>query len=193
MAEIKGVLLNGWMAFLNDRYGAETVSGAVKRLAPEDQRLLASRFLDSSWYKYDTLHALRRLTRPLVGASGQNLSIEIGRFMAEYVFTGVYRSFLVRDPVEQVKKFSWIGEFFFREARKLETEVKSDSHCLVRYRYEAGAAPTRAICESLVGFWSRTIEMSGAPRVKANHVTCVARGAPCCEFVFEWDPDARST
>src|SRR5713226_4173854 len=113
MAEIKGVLLNAWMAFLNDGYGAEAVSGAVKKLAPADQRLLASRFLDSSWYKYDNLHALRRLTRPLVGASGQNLSIEIGRFMADYVFTGVYRSFLVRDPVEQVKKFSWIGEFFF--------------------------------------------------------------------------------
>jgi hypothetical protein len=106
--------------------------------------------------------------------------------MAEYVFTGVYRSLLVKDPAKQVEKFSWIRDFFFKEARELETEMTGQSRCLVRYRYEAGATPTRSICESLSGFWSRTLELAGASEVKPSHPKCVTGGNDCCEFVFQW-------
>ena len=185
MAEIKGVLLNSWMVFLKDRYGDQAIADSLKRLSAEDRFLLSAPFLPSTWYKYDTLHALRRLTQPLTTPADRNLSVEIGRFMADYVFTGVYRSFLVKDPAKQLKKFSWIGDFFFQEARKLETDILSESRYLVRYKYEAGTKPTRSICESLTGFWSRTLELSGVSKVKTAHTTCVTKGANCCEFLFD--------
>ena len=188
MAEIKGVMLSAWMVFLKNRYGEQAIADALKTLNAEDRLLLSSPFLPSTWYKYDTLHALRRLTQPLRTPADRDMSVQIGRFMAEYVFTGVYRSFLVKDPAKQLEKFSWIGDFFFQEARKLETDVISESRCSVRYSYEQGARPTRSICESLTGFWSRTLELSGAPKVKSTHPTCVTRGANYCEFVFELEP-----
>ncbi|HEY7914659.1 MAG TPA: hypothetical protein VIG62_22285 [Blastocatellia bacterium] len=187
MAEIKGILINAWIDFLKKRYGEQAVSQSLDALEVEDRLALASTFLASSWYPYSTLHALRRLSRPLATASDQNLSVEIGRFMAEYVFTGVYRSFLVKDPIKQVEKFSWIGDFFFHEARRLETEIVNETQCLVRYRYEAGANPTRAICESLGGFWSKTLELAGASNVRSTHPKCIAEGGGCCEFKFEWN------
>lgn len=186
MAEIKGILLNAWIEFLRARNGKEAVSEALETLEVEDRMQFSSPFLASSWYPYSTLHALRRLTRVLATPADRNLSEEIGRFMAEYVFKGVYRSLLVKDPIKQVEKFSWIGDFFFNEARKLDTEVTGASRCLVRYRYEGGARPTRAICGSLIGFWARTVEMAGASRVVSSHPKCVTAGADCCEFVFEW-------
>ncbi len=190
MAEIKGVLLNSWMVFLKNRYGEQAISDTLKRLSAEDRFLLSSPFLPSTWYKYETLHALRRLTQPLATPAEKNLSVEIGRFMAEYVFTGVYRSFLVKDPAKQLKKFSWIGDFFFQEARKLETDIISESRYLVRYKYEPGTKPTRAICESLTGFWSRTLELSGVSEVRSTHPTCVTRGAQYCEFILELGPSS---
>jgi hypothetical protein len=107
--------------------------------------------------------------------------------MSNHVFTGVYRSLLVKDPKKQVTKFSWIKDFFFREARTLETEITGERSCVIRYRYEPGASPTRAICESLCGFWSRTLELAGASGVKCAHPKCVANKAAFCEFVFEWE------
>ncbi|MEK6322149.1 MAG: hypothetical protein AABN33_10740 [Acidobacteriota bacterium] len=188
MAEIKGILLNAWVKFVNDRYGEEAVAKAHGALSPEDRRLIPAKFLDASWYPYDSLHALGRLTRPLVTRAESNIASEVGRFMAQHAFTGVYRSLLAHDPIKQVEKFTSIGAFFFRETRKLETEITGPSSCLVRYRYEAGAKPTRAICTSLCGFWSRSIELAGASTVKASHPKCFAAGADCCEFVFEWQP-----
>ena len=186
MAEIKGILLNGWMKFLKDRYGEEAVAKSLGGLSPEDHRLVPALFLDASWYPFDALHALRRLTRPLVTRADGDLTVEIGRFMAQHAFTGVYRPLLANDPIKQVQKFTSIVEFFFREARKLETEITGPASCLVRYHYEAGAKPTRAICASLSGFWSRSIELAGASKVKASHPKCVAAGSDCCEFTFEW-------
>jgi len=186
MAEIKGILLNAWIDFLKNRYGEQALSQALSTLSVEDRLLFSSRFLASSWYPYNTLQALRRLTRPLVTPAEQRLSVEIGRFMAEYVFTGVYRSLLVKDPIKQVEKFSWIRDFFFNETRKLETEIDGNSRCLVRYRYEPGTKPTRAICESLNGFWSKTLELAGASHVRSSHRKCVTDGGSCCEFAFEW-------
>jgi hypothetical protein len=188
MADIKGILLNAWVKFLNDRYGEQAVAEAAGTLSPEDRRLVPPKFLDASWYPFDALHALGRLSRPLVTRKDSDMAIEIGRFMAQHAFTGVYRSFLANDPIKQVSKFTSIGEFFFREARILETEITGPASCLVRYRYAAGAKPTRSICSSLCGFWSRSVELAGASGVKASHPKCVAAGATCCEFVLEWKP-----
>lgn len=188
MSEIKGILLNAWVKFLNERYGSEAVAGALGNLSPEDRRLVPGKFLDASWYPYDSLHALRKLTKPLVTRSDGDVTGEIGRFMAQHAFTGVYRSLLARDPITQVQKFTSIGEFFFHDARTLETEIHGPVSCLVRYRYQSGAKPTRAICASLRGFWSRSIELAGATKVTASHPKCVAAGANCCEFLFDWQP-----
>jgi len=186
MAEIKGILLRAWIDFLKKRYSEQSVSEALNALSVEDRLLLSSFFLASSWYPYSTLHALRKLTRPLVTPADQNLSMEIGRFMAEYVFTGVYRSLLEKDPIKQVDKILWIRDFFFREALELEAEMAGESSCVVRYRYEAGANPTRPICESLRGFWSMMLELAGADKIKSSHPKCITSGGRCCEFAFEW-------
>jgi len=188
MAEIKGILLNGWVKFLSNRYGDEAVAKALAVLSPEDRQLIPIRFMDASWYPYDSLRALGNLTRPLAAKSGGDISGDVGRFMAEHAFTGVYRSLLAHDPIKQVGKFNSIGTFFFRETRTLETEMTGPESCLVRYRYLAGAKPTRGTCASLIGFWSRSVELAGASKVKAVHPKCVTAGADCCEFLLEWPP-----
>ena len=186
MAEIKGILLNAWVKFVNERYGEQAIARCFEALCPEERRLISSTFLDASWYPYDSLHAFGKAIRPLVTKSDTNFAEDIGRFMAQHAFTGVYRSLLARDPIKQVGKFTSIAEFFFRGVHKLETEITGPASCLARYRYEAGAKPTRGICISLSGFWSRSLELAGASKVAAAHPKCFAAGGDCCEFLLEW-------
>jgi hypothetical protein len=186
MGDTKGIVLTAWMDFLNQRYGQASLAGAIKTLSPDDQALLSAPFLPSSWYPYNTLHALRRVTRALATPADQNLGVEIGRFMADHVFTGIYRSVFVHDPVKMIEKFSWVGDLFYQEVRDLDTEILSDTHVLVRHRHKSGSKPTRAICESLQGFYGRTLELAGALAVRHTHPKCLARADDCCEFVFEW-------
>jgi hypothetical protein len=186
MAEVRGVLLNGWAKLLDERYGPDQVSVAKSKLSAEDRLLIPLIFLDSNWYPFTALHAMRKLTRTLATRDNKSLGLEIGRAMARQSFNGAYRMMLMKDPVSQVGKFSEITEFFFRDARTLETQMVSDHSCLVRYRYKAGAVPNRGLCQSLAGFWGEVLEMAGGSRVKAAHPKCVLDRADCCEFSFDW-------
>ena len=186
MAEIKGVLLNAWMDLLKKRYGEEAVAQAFDTVNRKDPTLLSPFFLPTNWYPYSTLDGLRRVTRALATPTAPVLSVEVGRHMAEYVFTGVYRTLLVKDPVKQLEKFPSIKEFFFHDTYDLEIDRTGESRCMVRYRYEPGTSPTRAICESLGGFWSKALDLAGAADTTFTHPNCLLNGGPCCEFVLEW-------
>ena len=186
MAEIKGVLLNAWVELLKKRYGDQAVSQAFDEIGRKDPSLRSSFFLPTNWYPYSALDGLRRVTRALATPNAPTLSVEVGRYMAEYVFTGVYRTLLVKDPVKQLEKFPSIKEFFFHDTYDLEIEQTGDARCVVRYRYEPGIQPTRAICESLGGFWSKALDLAGAANTSFAHPSCVVSGGRCCEFALEW-------
>lgn len=186
MAEIKGVLLNAWVELLKQRFGEQAVANAFEAVSREDPSLRSSFFLPTNWYPYSKLDGLRQVTRQLATPATPVLSVEVGRFMAEYVFTGVYRSLLVKDPVKQLEKFPSIKEFFFHDTYDLEIDTTGETECLVRYRYEPDTRPTRAICESLGGFWSMALDLAGASNTRYAHPKCILNGGPCCEFTLEW-------
>src|SRR5438105_7543556 len=105
MAEIKGVLLNAWMELLQKRYGEPAVSQAFTAVSRKDPSLRSAFFLPTNWYPYSALEGLRQVTRALATPSAPILSVAVGRYMAEYVLTGVYRALLVKDPIKQLEKF----------------------------------------------------------------------------------------
>lgn len=184
MAEVKGVVVNAMLAFLNETYSREAVDKAVTVLSPEDASLLRRRFLASSEYPYDTMVALRRLMRSLTKRPGD--AEAVGAYIATYVFTGPYKPLLAKSPEEMVQKISSIKDFFYREARDIEGRMTGPSSCVVTYRYEPGVRPTRAVCLSNLGFWGRVLELPKRQKVTATHGTCCCEGADRCEFSFSW-------
>src|SRR5581483_6509272 len=113
MAEIKGVLLNAWVDLLKQRYGEQSVVRAFEVVSRDDPSLRSAFFLPTNWYPYSALDSLRHVTRALATPGAPTNAVEVGQHMAEYVFTGVYRALLAKDPVSQLEKFPKIREFFF--------------------------------------------------------------------------------
>jgi hypothetical protein len=186
MAKIKGIQLNAIMKFLKKRYGEDRVKALIGSLPAEDRILLPPVLLDSNWYPYEVLRAVRKISRGLAAEKDESLAVDMGRYIADYAFAGVYRSIFVRQPIKQVQKFSWVHDFFYQDAQTLETEIVSETSCVIRYRYLPGVKPARSTCASTMGFWIRTIELSGGSNVKASHDKCVIDGHDCCEFSVVW-------
>ena len=186
MAEIKGVLLNAWVDLLQQRYGEQAVVQACDAVSRTDPSLRSAFFLPTNWYPYSALDSLRQVTRALATSGAPIQAVEVGQHMAKYVFTGVYRALLAKDPVKQLEKFPSIREFFFHDTHQLEIEHTGESRCIVRYRYEPGLKPTRAVCESLGGFWSKALDLAGASDTRFAHPNCILNGGSCCEFALEW-------
>ena len=56
MAEIRGILLNGWMGLLKEKYSPEKIKEARLELGARDRGLVSKIILDSNWYPLDTLY-----------------------------------------------------------------------------------------------------------------------------------------
>lgn len=186
MAEVRGVLLNAVLAFLKKRFGEQEVENSILELAPSDQLLLPSIILDSNWYPYTAWGSVRRLTAMLSKQRDPELASEMGKSNATYVFEGVYKNLLVKDPAKLVEKFSWLHAYFYRDGLALETELPNPGTCYLRYRYNADDKPARSTCISTLGFWIRTIELAGGNSVRADHTKCRAQGDELCEYRIEW-------
>jgi predicted hydrocarbon binding protein len=182
-------MLNAWLSFLKDRYGDEAVGGAIGKLAPQDKLQLEKTILDSSWYPIEATRVLSKLQSVLDGKV--DISLEMGRYMAEYVFTGVYRMFLTRDPLSQGKKIVQASNYFYRDVHKLEVDVTGPVSCTVRYRLAKGK-PSIATCNTRKGWWARALELAGAISVNITHPQCRARGQEVCEFLVEWSAQSGS-
>ncbi|HSP15420.1 MAG TPA: hypothetical protein VLV78_11775 [Thermoanaerobaculia bacterium] len=184
-AEVRGVLVSAMKAYLSKTYGPDAVERATATLPTEEQALIQRKCLDASFYPYDTMIALRHLMRPL--ATGQPAAADdLGAFLADYVFTGVYKPLLANDAPAMVAKITWVKDFFYRDLEKVESAMTGDSSCRVTYRYEEKVRPARAVCRSLGNFWARTLQLAGGKKVSFAHDVCICDGADHCEFSFRW-------
>lgn len=186
MAEVKGVLLDAWFVFLKQRYGEESVTRCIERLEPSVRVLMKGPFLAASWYPLETLDRLRDVVRLLSDNGGKQIGTDVGRFIAKYAYTGVYKSLLSNEPAKQAEKVAWIDEMFFSGVRKLETQLTSRTSCVAWYKYQNGYKPNPGMCVSLIGFWTQMLEMAGAATAGGAHPQCCSRGAKFCEFIFQW-------
>jgi hypothetical protein len=186
MPEVKGVQVRATIQFLKEQYGEEAVEAQINALDPEVRFLLPSILLDSNWYPYTIWRPIRQISRALSTETGDEVAMAMGSFIAQYVFTGVYKSLLINDPAKLLEKFPSIHEFFYRDTNTLETEVLGPNSGLVRYRYNQGIQPARSTCQSTLGFWRRALELTGAVRVRGKHRKCLTEGHDACLYEFEW-------
>ncbi len=185
MASVRGVLVSAMKSFLTQQYGAAAVTAATNELPPEEIALIQKRYLDASMYPYEAMIALRHLMRPLA-TKHPNAASDLGAFLADYVFKGVYKPLLTKDPSAMVSKIPWVKDFFYNDLERVEASMTGPSSCRLIYRYEQGVRQTRSGCQGLGSFWARTLELTGAGKVAVTHSVCVRDGADRCEFTLTW-------
>lgn len=185
MAEVKGVILNAQSLFLKTCYSDAELQQATAALAPDDAALLKPRYLDAGWYPYQSLVALRRLMRALPQRPGSGPA-DVGAFIAEHAYTGVYQGLLAKDPAKLVGNMAWLHNLVYRDMNALDARITGDGSCAMVYRYESGVRPTRAVCQSLIGFWGKVLELATGAKASGAHPACVCEGAERCEFTFAW-------
>ena len=187
MAEVKGAVLNSMLAFLRREFGKQAVDDAISTLSPKDQKLFPRTVLDSNWYPYAGWGPFRRLSTVLAARKPiQDFALNLGKFSAEHVFGGVYKNLLKNDPARVVGQFVWLHDFFYRDGLELQTSFPSSSSCYLQYRSSKDDKPARSTCDTILGFWIRTIELAGGTVARAEHVKCRTSGAETCDFLLEW-------
>jgi hypothetical protein len=185
VAEVKGTVINAWKKFLEERYGEHKLSEAIQSLDSQERSALQSPILDSTWYPIALQNVMSKLTKTLTLPADRDIAWELGRYMAEYVYSKVYRMLLKSKP-NSSKPIDWFDDVVFRDLRTYVVEASGPASCLVRYKYLEGK-PTKGQCRTLQAFISRKLELAGYKKVTCGHDKCLAKGNDCCEFLMQWE------
>ncbi len=185
MAQVKGTLINAWKSFLKERYGEDRLMSAIQLLDSNDRIHLLSPILDSTWYPIEMQQVMGRLTKILAAPTDKDLASELGRYMADHVYTKIYRTVLAGGAGKN-KSTDWFDDILFRDLRKCVSESTGPTSSVSRYYYLEGK-PTSGQCRSLGAFIIRQQELIGRQNVICVHQKCSSKGDDCCEFAVEWD------
>ena len=184
MALVKGTLINAWKNFLKERFGETRLADALQSLEADDRFLVQSAILDSTWYPMKLQQIMGRLTKSLTTASDKDMALELGRYMADYVYSTVYRRLLKKPHGDRA--IDWFDDVVYQDLRKCVVETAGPTSFVARYFYLENR-PTPGQCRSLQGFISRKMELAGYREVTCVHPKCLARGSDCCEFLMQWE------
>lgn len=184
--KVKGTLLIARLKFVRSR-GAADAERVLKRLSNEDQTLLRSMLLPSSWYPAGVLLRLE-MTAAAILAQGDRLALlrEMGRFSADTNLS----------PSGSLHPFLKEGHphYLLENVPRIYASQHSIGH-----RTHERTGPTSAVichfdteepdgddCLTTSGWLERAVELSGGQGVKVDEAQCRSRGASHCEFRVTW-------
>jgi hypothetical protein len=184
---VKGTLVLSRIKYLGVQ-GQGAVSAVRARLSEDDRVLLdGTMILPACWYPAGLLKRLdAAIADALASGRREAMLLDLGHFSADLNLgpTGVLRPYVREDDPQAL----------LREVPNIHASQHGAGHRSYE-RLGEHAAVIRTVsasgfegddCLTTVGWLKRAIELCGGRDVEVSELRCLARGAPCCEYLCEW-------
>ncbi len=185
MSQVKGSAITTRIKYIRESFGEPGYRRLRDALNPESRAVIESRVMPHAWVPYTAFIDLNVMADQLFGTGDLSLCYQMGRYGAEINLPTLYRIFY---------KFG-TPHFIFHKAARL-WEMHYDSGRLVplssgptslRIRIEEFSEPHRAHCLSVLGWATKSVEMSGADVTNSVETLCRTRGDEACEMSLSWE------
>lgn len=184
MGQVKGSAITARIRFVRERFGESGYRRVRDALAAEHRAALDARVLPHAWVPYDLFIAFNVEIDRMFGAGDLATCVEMGRYAAEVNLPTLYRIFYrLGSPLFIMRKAAKVWQVHYDSG---ELTAVEEGPAAVRLSIVGFAEPHRAHCLSVLGWASRSIELSGATLLSAEEPSCRARGEETCEMVFMW-------
>ncbi len=183
MVRIKGTVILDTIRAVKDREGEDEYARILGLLEESTRRLLQGKLFPGGWYPLDAfVHFLAVDIRET--ASGNDaILIRRSELVVEKQLRGIYRVFTRLASTESVlRRLASIHRTYFQGV-EIQLQSTGRGQALVKY---IGFGPEHRLMEYvLVGFYRKTLELSGAKLVNASFLTS-ARGRGDWELTLGW-------
>ncbi|MFO0659504.1 MAG: hypothetical protein U0165_06710 [Polyangiaceae bacterium] len=183
MAKVKASAVLSRLQYATAHHGAE---GASKLLAalPAESRALISTSDAHAWLPLEVFIQVNVEADRLWGNGDLSLCYEMGKFGAEANLPTLYRIFYrIGSPMFILSKAARLWEVHYDSGHLLPIQ---ESPSVIRLKISGFSHPHRAHCLSVLGWASRSVELTGAHLLDSHEQRCRLRGDPACELVIAW-------
>lgn len=184
MAQCKGLNLSSRLRYVQEVHGEEASQRVTLALAPATRALLERRVLPHEWVPFSAFVDVNVVADRVLGKGDLALCREMGAWAASANLPRIFKLFYrLGSPMFMFERAAKLWSAHYDSGR-METQ-RGDADAMHLSIYEFGE-PRRAHCLSVLGWISRSIEMSGAKVTSAVEKRCRVRGDDCCELVAHW-------
>jgi hypothetical protein len=184
MPKVKGAAITARVRFVRERYGPEGYARLVAEAQPATRTLLEGNVLPSAWVPYEAFVDLGATVDRLFGRGDLALCLEMGRFAAEVNLPTLYRLFYRVGSTHYIlRKAAQLWGLHYDSGRLAVVEEGDRG---VRLEVVDYAEPNRVHCLAVLGWATRSVELSGNVIVLSEEAACRARGDESCEIVLRW-------
>jgi hypothetical protein len=184
MPNVKGATITARLRFVRERHGEDGVRRLLGEVRPSSLAALAARVLPQEWVSYDVFVDLGITADRLFGRGDLALCYEMGRYAAEVNLPTLYRLFYrIGNPQFILRRAAQLWSVHYDSGRLAAMEEGTGTARLEIVGFER---PHRVHCLSVLGWATRSIELSGGIVISADEQSCRARGDETCELVATW-------
>lgn len=183
MAKVKASAVLSRLQYATAHHGPDAANKLLDALPDEAKRQITT--VDAhQWLPFDVFVQINIEADRLWGQGDLSLCYEMGRFGAEANLPTLYRVFYrIGSPMFILRKAARLWEVHYDSGHLLPIQ---ESPSVIRLKVSGFAQPHRAHCLSVLGWASRSVELTGANLIDAHEQRCRLRGDAACEFVIAW-------
>ncbi len=184
MVEVKGSVINDSLENLKKRSGEQVFNSIISSLDNESRAIFQKMILSLGWYSLD--HFSKFLESDIKITANGNESELIARteIIIEKQLRGIYKIFVkLGSPEFVLNKMSAIHQSYFRGV-SIEVKMTGPNGAIIKYT--GFEKQHRIIGFSIIGFYKKALEISGAKQVDAKYTVLIEEGKGYCELVITW-------
>lgn len=184
MIHVKGAAITARLRFVRERYGDAGFARLLGALTPATRAAIEGKVLAQAWAPFEVFIEVGEVADRLFGRGDLALCLAMGRFAAEVNLPTLYKLFYrLGSPLYIFRRAAQLWSVHYDSGQLAAMEIADRA---VRLEIVGFASPHRVHCLSVLGWATRSIEMSGGTVISAEEVRCRARGEETCEIVLSW-------
>lgn len=185
MIEIKGSVINDSVNAVKLRSGEEIFKKILEQLNPDTKKIFESAIISHThWYPLDAFLQYLEADLKLTANGDENELIERSEQLIEKQLRGIYKVFVKFGSPEFIINRVSLSQLHYLKGLTIESNMINPEKA--RVKYIGFEKQHRLIGFSIIGYYKKALDMSGAKNIKIKYITAIEEGKGFCELEMEW-------
>jgi len=185
MVEIKGSVVGDSVKIIKSRYGEKAYETVLGLLKPETRAVFdTGSLVPMNWYSLDAFVEFLEMDLKVTSKGDEQELIKRSEALIEQQLSTIYKVFIkLGSPDFVLSRIATINQTYFRGVG-VEISFPCPGSAVVKLT--GFSKQQRLIGLSIIGFYRKALDVSGAKDIKAAYTTSIEEDKGYCELALSW-------
>jgi hypothetical protein len=184
MVHIKGSVVLDTVRAVKTRASEEEYARILELLNPAARKVFEGEIFSSTWYPLDAFMNFLEVEIKVLFNGREEVLVRASEALIENQLQGIYKAFVkAGSPEFIIKRIAAVHATYFQGV-SIEVKMEGESKAVLHY---VGFEKQHRLQEyTLIGFFRKALEISGAKNVAAEFTTKISAGTGIADLLLTW-------